>query len=123
MRQSHSEQRQALYQDLKRWADDRYAEQRERQAQVFTAAYEKFQVSRTATLRQYDQEQQDYRHLWAERNEARREAWRAYQARYRPSDREQLRHQRQQENLRRIEDRAQRFTNRAPRNQDHERER
>ena len=123
LRQVQQEQRQALYQDLQRQADDRRDELRRRQAHEVRSAYEKFQAARAATLRQYDQEQQGYRRLWAERNAARREAWRAHQARYRPLEREQLRHQRQQENLRRLEERAQRLTNRGPRVRDHENER
>ena len=84
-----------------------------RQAHEVRSAYEKYQAARAATLRQYDQEQKGYRCLWAERNAARREGWRAHQARYRPLEREQLRRQRQQENLRRIENRVQRLTNRG----------
>ena len=85
-------------------------------------AYEKFQASRAATLRQYDQEQQGYRRLWAERNAARREAWRAHQAKYRPQEHERLRHQRQRDNLQRIEDRARQLNSHPPRSRDHGRE-
>ena len=120
LRQIHRDQRQALYQDLGRQADHRREELRQRQGQEIRSAYEKFQAARAATLRQYDQEQQGYRRLWAERNGARREAWRAYQARYQTLEREQWRHQRQQKNLRRLEYRTQRLTNRG---RDQERDR
>ena len=115
LRQIHLEQRQALYQDLGRQAGHRRDELRQRHAQDIRSGYEKFQAARAATLRLYDQEQQGYRRLWAERNAARREAWRAHQVRHRPIERERLRHQRQQENLRRIEDRAQQPNSRPPR--------
>ncbi len=123
LRQPHREQRDALFHNLKRLADGRIGELRQHQIQDVRAAYNKFQAARAATLRQYDQEQQGYRHQWAERNDSKREAWRAYQAKYRPMERERLRHQRQQDNLRRIEDRAQRLSNQASRGQNNERER
>jgi len=123
MRQNHSEQRQALYQDLKHRADDRYAELSQRQTLSLTSIYKKFQASRDATLRQYDQEKQGYRRLWTERNEAQRKEWRTYQTKYRPIERDPTRHQHQQENLRRIEERAQRATNRMQRTRDGELER
>lgn len=120
LRQIHREQRQARYQDLSRQADYRRDELRQRQTHDVRSTYESFQAARAASLRQYDQEQQGYRRLWAERNAIRREAWHAYEARYRPQESERQRHQRQQNNLQRIEDRSRRRTTRA---RDPERER
>ena len=113
LRQIHCEQREALHQHLSRQANHRRDELRQRQAHEVRSEYEKFQAARAAALRQYDQEQQGYRRLWAERNAARSEAWRAHRTRYRPIERDRLRHQRQHDNLRHIENRVQRLTNRG----------
>ena len=123
LRQIHRKQRQALYQDLGRQADDRREELRQQHAQEIRSAYEKFQAARAVTLRQYDQEQQGYRRLWADRNAARRQAWFAYRARYQPLEREQQRHRRQQDNLRRLNERVQQTSSRRPRSRNGERER
>ena len=109
IRPVHSEQGQALYQDLKHQANDRTARLQQQQAQEVRSAYDKFQAARDAALRKYDHEQRGYRRLWADRASARREAWRAYRANYRPIEHERIRQQRQQKNLQRIKDRAREF--------------
>lgn len=120
LRQSRVDQRQATYSDLKAWARDRTAEIRARQSQEFKANYERLQVARTSTLRQYEQEQKEYRRRWAERNQANRAAWQAFRAKYHHLERERQRHMRQQDNLRRLEDRGQQAKSRSSRRRDAE---
>ena len=120
LRQSRVDKRQATYSDFKAWARDRTAEIRARQSQEFKANYERLQVARTSTLRQYEQEQKEYRRRWAERNQANRAAWQAFRAKYHHLERERQRHMRQQDNLRRLEDRGQQAKRRSSRRRDAE---
>ena len=71
----------------------------------FEANYQKFSAARESTHRQYQADQKDYRRQWAERNEARQEAWQQFRKTYEPLERTHQLHERQKEALRRFRER------------------
>ncbi len=102
LRQHQKEERQAALQALN-------AEARKRQEELSTDNdrrlhnnHERHLEARASTLRRYDAEKRDYAGKWAERTEARREAWRQFREKWEPLERDRHRYERQQASLQRL---------------------
>jgi len=99
------EQRQTAYHEVTGLAQQREADLRSTYQEKFEANYQQFITARESTLRQYGAEQKDYQRQWAEKNAARREAWRQFRKTYEPLERLRQLHEHQKEALRRFKER------------------
>ena len=104
LRFDQRERRQAVYQEVVSWAGQREADLRVNFKARHDANYQKFTAARATTLDQYKAEQRDYRRMWGERSEARREAWREFRRLYEPKERIRQLHDRQRENLQQLKE-------------------
>lgn len=104
LRVDHRERRQVLYQQMISWARQREAEFKASYKARNDANYQRFVAARGSTQDQYKAEQKDYRRMWGERSQARREAWREFRQLYEPKERLRQLHDRQRENLQKLKE-------------------
>ena len=93
--------RQAVYGDVTGQARQRESELRATYKEKLDVNYQKLIATRESTLRQYAVEKKDNQRQWAERNEARREAWQQFRKTYEPLERLRRLHEWQKESVRR----------------------
>ena len=102
LRRHQAEERQTTFQALNADARRREAELRADVDRRLDDHHQRHLAARASALRRYDAEKRDYAAKWAERSEARRDAWRQFREKWEPLERDRRRHERQQGNLQRL---------------------
>jgi len=102
LRQHQAEERQASFKAFKVETRRRNAELSADIDRRLDGNHKRHLTARASTHRRYSAKKRDYAGNWAERTEARREAWRQFREKWEPIEQDRHRYERQQANLQRL---------------------